>query len=170
MSNNILIDDLDALVFDFDGVLTNNLVYSDQNGNEMVSCNRSDGLGFNALNKLEKPTYILSSEKNPVVSARGVKLNIPVIQNVSDKYKALQDLAISERYSLQRILYVGNDLNDFNAMKNCGYSACPADSHPRIKEIATFVLHSNGGTGAVREILENLLKIDIMTVLYKDNY
>jgi 3-deoxy-D-manno-octulosonate 8-phosphate phosphatase (KDO 8-P phosphatase) len=163
------IDQIDALVFDFDGVLTDNHVYINQDGNEWVRCNRSDGLGFNVLTKLKKPTYILSSEKNPVVSARGKKLNIPVIQNVSNKFTALNNLVSSNNYSLKRIFYVGNDLNDFHAMSNCGYSACPADSHPKIKEIATFNLNTKGGMGIVREILENLLEQDIMYILYEEN-
>ena len=165
----LTLDNIDALVFDFDGVLTDNHVYLNQDGQEWVRCNRSDGLGFNALTKLNKPTYILSSEKNAVVSARGKKLNIPVIQNVSNKYKALEDLASSKNFSLKRIFYVGNDLNDFNAMINCGYSACPADSHPKIKETATYILNTSGGMGIVREILEDLLKQDIMTILFEEN-
>lgn len=63
-----------AAVFVFDGVLTNNLVHLDQNGNELVSCSRSDGLAFNALRKLNKTAYILSKEKNTVVSSRAKKI------------------------------------------------------------------------------------------------
>ena len=73
------------------------------------------------------------------------------------------------QFSLKRILYIGNDVNDFNAMINCGYSACPADSHPKIKEIATYNLNTNGGMGIVREILEDLLKQDIMSILFEEN-
>jgi len=66
----ISLNDIDAFVFDFDGVLTNNLVHLDQDGKEWVSCSRADGLAFDVMRKLEKPSYILSTEKNPVVSAR----------------------------------------------------------------------------------------------------
>ncbi len=75
----MLIDHIDAFVFDFDGVLTNNFVHIDQSGNEWVSCNRSDGLAFDVLRVLQKPAYILSTEKNLVVTARARKLNIPAI-------------------------------------------------------------------------------------------
>ena len=71
----ISIEKIDLIVFDFDGVLTNNKVSIDQKGNEWVSCSRGDGLGFDVLRKLNKPTYILSTEKNPVVTARGKKYN-----------------------------------------------------------------------------------------------
>ena len=119
------LDQIDAIIFDFDGVLTDNCVYLNSEGSEWVKCSRADGLGFNVLSKLEKPTYILSTEKNLVVAARGKKLNVPVIQNVSDKLKALEDLISVKDYSPKRILYVGNDLNDFYAMSICEYSACP---------------------------------------------
>ena len=66
----ISIDNIDAFIFDFDGVLTNNLVHLDQHGTESVSCSRSDGLAFEVLHKLKMPTYILSTEVNPVVTAR----------------------------------------------------------------------------------------------------
>ena len=71
----ISIEKIDLIVFDFDGVLTNNKVSIDQKGNEWVSCSRGDDLGFDVLRKLNKPTYILSTEKNPVVTARGKKYN-----------------------------------------------------------------------------------------------
>ena len=170
MKDKILtIDDIDLFVFDFDGVLTDNLVYTDQNGNEMVSCSRADGLAFDVLRKLKKPVYILSTEENTVVSARAKKLGVSVLQNVKNKEKSLGDLVERKGYKLSNIIYVGNDVNDFNAMINCGYSACPADSHPKIKEVATFNLNTNGGMGIVREILEDLLKQDIMTILFEEN-
>ena len=162
------LDQIDAIIFDFDGVLTDNCVYLNSEGSEWVKCSRADGLGFNVLSKLEKPTYILSTEKNLVVAARGKKLNVPVIQNVSDKLKALEDLISVKDYSPKRILYVGNDLNDFYAMSICEYSACPADSHQKIKDIATFVLKTNGGNGVVRDIVEDLFKLDIINILFKE--
>ena len=70
------IKNIDVFVFDFDGVLTNNMVHLDENGKEFVSCSRGDGLAFDVLRKLKKPAYILSTEKNTVVSARAKKLQI----------------------------------------------------------------------------------------------
>ena len=134
----ISLDNIDAFVFDFDGVLTNNLVHLDQNGKEWVSCSRADGLAFDVLRKLEKPSYILSTENNPVVSARAKKLKIQVLQGVKDKAGTLLALSESKGYDLNRILYVGNDLNDFHVMKICGYTACPIDSHIKIKELSNI--------------------------------
>ena len=158
---------IDLIVFDFDGVLTDNKVSLDQNGNEWVTCCRGDGLGFEVLKKLKIPVYILSTENNLVVSQRGKKLNVPVIQGVSDKSKALKELAEKLGFKFDKILYVGNDINDFYAMQLCGYSVCPHDSHPRIKEISTAVLRTCGGKGIVRELLEELLQLDFIKILYK---
>jgi 3-deoxy-D-manno-octulosonate 8-phosphate phosphatase (KDO 8-P phosphatase) len=165
---SISINNLDAFIFDFDGVLTDNLVHLDQDGKEWVSCNRSDGLGFDILKKLNKPSYIVSSEKNPVVSARAKKLKIPVLQGVEDKISAIRFLEKEYGYASERILYVGNDLNDLKAMKICGYTACPSDSHPKIKELSDIVLNKTGGSGVVRELLEDVLKINFIEILYME--
>ena len=74
---------IDALVFDFDGVLTDNRVFVDQDGKEWVGCSRADGLAFDVLRRLKKQSYILSTEKNQVVEARANKLKIPVNQGIN---------------------------------------------------------------------------------------
>lgn len=165
--NNLFLEDIDLFVFDFDGVLTDNLVYLDQNGIEAVSCSRADGLAFDVLRKLKKPVYILSTEKNTVVSTRAKKLGVPVLQSIENKEEALRDFVSRQGYQLANILYVGNDLNDYKAMKICGFTACPADSHEKIKQISTIVLTTNGGLGVVRELLEDVLNLDFIEILYK---
>ena len=160
------LNNIDAFVFDFDGVLTNNLVYINQNGEESVCCSRSDGLAFEALRKLNKPTFILSTEKNPVVTMRAKKLKIPMIQGVFNKVEALKVLAKDNNYDLKKILYVGNDLNDYLAMQVCGYTACPSDSHPMIIKIAKNILSTKGGYGVARELLEKVFNINLVDILY----
>lgn len=152
--------DLDAIVFDFDGVLTDNRVYVDTKGGETVVCNRADGLAFDAFHQMPVKVFILSSETNAVVRARADKLRVPVQHGLTDKKATLKDLCLKEKLDLARILFVGNDLNDLAAMKICGFTACPADSHPRVLEIARFPLRRKGGEGVAREILEDLLEID----------
>ena len=164
-SKKIKLDDLDALIFDFDGVLTDNKVHLDQNGNEWVSCNRSDGLAFIVLEKLKKPTYIISTEKNKVVAARAKKLKTPVLFGIQNKSEVLKKLSIKKNFNLDKTLYVGNDLNDYEAIKLCGYSACPSDSHKKIKKISTFKLDAKGGSGVVRELLEEILGLDFLKVI-----
>jgi YrbI family 3-deoxy-D-manno-octulosonate 8-phosphate phosphatase len=171
MVNKIIsFKDIDAFVFDFDGVLTNNMVYIDQNGKESVSCSRADGLAFDVMHKLQKPVYILSTEKNTVVAARAKKLKLKVFQGIGNKADVIKE--ISERYGfdLKNILYIGNDVNDYNAMKLCGYTACPSDSHKTIKEISNIILKKSGGNGVVRELLEDVFKVNFIQILYsKEN-
>jgi len=160
------LNNIDAFVFDFDGVLTNNLVHLNQDGNEWVSCSRADGLAFDVLHELGKPSYILSTEKNPVVTARANKLKITALQGIQNKAEGIKELVDREGFNLQNILYVGNDLNDYKAMQLCGYTACPSDSHEMIKSIATIVLKTEGGNGVVRELLEDVLQIDFIQILF----
>jgi len=168
MQKKILLDEIDAFIFDFDGVLTNNLVHLDESGKEWVTCSRADGLAFDVLQKLKKPAFILSTEENPVVTARAKKLKIPALQGVTNKVDALVSLSEKRGFDHSRVLYVGNDLNDFHVMQICGYAMCPADAHPRIKELATVVLAYNGGRGVVRELLEEVLELDFIEILYSE--
>jgi len=160
------INELDALVFDFDGVLTDNRVFIHQDGKESVICNRADGLAFDVLRKLDIPVYILSTETNPVVVARAKKLKVSVLHGATNKLKTLTQLCIGKKYDLKKILFVGNDLNDYYVMESCGYTACPSDSHQMIKRISTFIMSSKGGDGVVRELLEEVFKLDFIKILY----
>jgi 3-deoxy-D-manno-octulosonate 8-phosphate phosphatase (KDO 8-P phosphatase) len=162
----IKIDEIDAFIFDFDGVLTNNLVHLDKDGNEFVTCSRADGLGFNVLKILKKPTFIISTEKNAVVSARAAKLKVKVFQGVSDKTLTLKALIKKYDFSLNKVFYIGNDLNDYKIMQLCGYTACPSDSHKEIKKISSIILNSSGGNGVVRELLEDVMRVDFVETLY----
>lgn len=161
----IFINEVDAFVFDFDGVMTNNLVFIDENGKEIVCCNRADGLAFDVLRKLGKKSFILSTENNPVVAKRAKKLKISAIQGVTNKERALKELANNNCYDIKKILYLGNDLNDYDAMKICGFSVCPADSHKKIKELSDITLTTKGGQGVIRDLLENFFDIDFIEIL-----
>ena len=163
-----LLDKIDAIVFDFDGVLTNNYVYVNSDGTEFVRCSRSDGLAIDALKILKVKTLILSTESNTVVQARANKLKIPVIQNVKNKLEALNDFCNKNSCSLDGIWYVGNDVNDINVIKACGKSFCPSDSHPLVKELVNIILSKKGGDGVVRELVESTLGINVYKILYKE--
>ena len=164
----ISLGNIEAFVFDFDGVMTNNLVYLDHTGTEWVSCSRADGLAFDVLRKLQKPAYILSSEKNSVVTARANKLKITALQGFDDKVEGIKELAVREGFNLQNVLYVGNDLNDYRVMQLCGFTACPSDSHETIKSISTIELRAKGGDGVVRELLEDVLGLNFIEILYNN--
>ena len=149
----------DLLVFDFDGVLTDDKVIVSQDGTESVRCSRGDGLGIEMARKSGLKMLILSKEVNKVVSARGAKLKIEVIQGIDDKPAALKTYCKKHAISLARVMYVGNDLNDLGVMKIVGVSVAPKNSHPSVLKIASIVLKHDGGDGAVRELIENRLGI-----------
>jgi YrbI family 3-deoxy-D-manno-octulosonate 8-phosphate phosphatase len=148
--------DIDLVIFDFDGVFTDNKVITFQDGREAVVCNRSDGLGIETLRKMNKKMFILSTETNPVVSARANKLKLSAITACGDKASFLKEYLQKEGIDANRVVFLGNDLNDFDAMKLVKYPLCPNDAHPKIKEIAVRVFCKNGGDGVVRELAELL--------------
>lgn len=143
--------------FDFDGVLTDNRVYVLEDGREAVACNRADGLAFDILRDHGLPALILSTERNPVVSARAAKLRVPVLQGVADKAQALTDYCAAAGVALADVLFLGNDVNDLPALRIVGHPAAVADSHPAALRAARYVLTRRGGDGAVRELVENVL-------------
>tara|TARA_B100001123_G_C15096665_1_gene941851 strand:+ start:318 stop:791 length:474 start_codon:yes stop_codon:yes gene_type:complete len=153
----IKINSLDAIIFDFDGVLTDNKVYVFQDGKEAVKCNRADGLGFDILRENKLPVFILSTEKNEVVKFRAEKLGVPAIHGVDNKGETLKKLVDEYKFSLNKIMFVGNDLNDISAMEIVNYPVAVADAHSEIKSLSCHVLESKGGDAVVREIIESIL-------------
>ena len=162
----ISLKNLDTIFFDFDGVLTDNKVYINQQGEEMVQCNRADGLAFEVIKKLKINCFILSTEKSDIVLTRAKKLKISAFNNLSDKFLKVEELAKLKNFSISRSLYIGNDLNDYKAMNLCGYSACPSDSHKNVKGIASHLLKSKGGQGVAREVVEDVLGLNLDEILF----
>jgi YrbI family 3-deoxy-D-manno-octulosonate 8-phosphate phosphatase len=145
------------IVFDFDGVLTDNRILVFADGTEGVLCNRADGLGFDLFRHYQIPVIILSTERNKIVAARAAKLQVAFQQGLGDKKAALKEYCTKASIDLQSVLYVGNDINDLAAMQIVGHRACPADAHPKIRAICQIVLQSRGGAGVARELAESVL-------------
>ena len=146
--------DIDLIILDFDGVLTDNRVYVLEDGRETVACHRGDGWGIKLIQRAGIEVLILSTERNPVVSARAKKLEVDCIQNCPDKVKATREIIKSRGLTPARVMYVGNDTNDEGAMRFVGYPVAPCDAHPKIREIATNITDASGGYGVVREIAD----------------
>ena len=140
--------------FDFDGVFTDNMVYVMQDGSEAVRCFRSDGIGLQKLKKLEIETVIVSTEANPVVSARAAKLKIRCFQNCEDKREILETIAQEMEISLENIAYAGNDINDLECLACVGLPIVVQDAHPDVIPLAAYRTRAPGGYGAVREICD----------------
>ena len=149
--------DIDLIVYDFDGVMTDNRVIIFQDGTEAVIVNRADGLGVNHFRSLDIPQLILSTETNPVVKARAAKLHLEVIASCKDKKIALENYCAQKGYDLNRVMYIGNDLNDLEVMRIVGFPIAPADAHPKIKKIAKLVTEAKGGEGIVKELSDYLI-------------
>ena len=142
------------VAFDFDGVFTDNAVYVSQDGTESVRCVRSDGLGLQVLAALGVSTVIISTETNPVVTARSRKLSVRCIQGCQDKRAALDGVVAELDVSLHETAFVGNDINDLDCLKAVGVSIVVADAHPDIVPHALFRTRTPGGYGAVREVCD----------------
>jgi len=145
------------IVYDFDGIMTDNKVFIDQNGNEMVQVNRADGLGVAEIKKLGIKQIIISTEKNPVVSARALKLGIPCLQGIENKSLALIDYCKNNNIDLENVAYVGNDINDKNVMEIVGIKFCPSDANESILNISDHILNAKGGGGVIRELLDLII-------------
>ncbi len=150
--------EINLVILDFDGVLTDNKVYVFEDGREAVVCHRSDGWGIRMLQSAGIEVIILSTEKNAVVSARANKLNVTCIQGCEDKASAVQLIIDTRSIAPEKIMYVGNDTNDIDAMQLVGHRVAPADAHPQIQEIATTVTDSLGGQGVLRELADLLVR------------
>ena len=142
------------VVFDFDGVFTDNKVIVSEEGVESVSCNRSDGLGLHRLRELGVEAMILSTETNRVVSVRAEKLRLPCIQGCNDKLKALLSEVNGRGLNLGEVAFVGNDINDADCLSNVGCSVVVADAYEEVVPLADIVLSRRGGYGAVREFCD----------------
>lgn len=145
------------VVFDFDGVMTDDRVWVDQDGKEMVAASRRDGLGIARLRQAGIPAVVLSTETNPVVAARCRKLQLPLIQGLSDKAAALQNLMRERQVDPAQVVYLGNDINDIPSFPLVGCAVVVADAHPLARQKADLVLPEPGGHGAVRLLCDLIL-------------
>ncbi|MEU4505317.1 acylneuraminate cytidylyltransferase [Streptomyces sp. NPDC024089] len=151
------LDDIDAVVLDFDGTQTDDRVLIDADGREIVAVHRGDGLGIAALRKAGLPLLILSSEQNPVVAARAHKLRIPVLHGIDRKDLALKQWCDEQSIAPERVLYVGNDVNDLPCFALAGWPVAVASAHDSVRAAARAVTTTPGGFGAIREIAAWLL-------------
>lgn len=160
-------DKIHTIIFDFDGIFTNNKVLVSEKGIESVQCDRSDGLGLNMLNKFKiKNNWVLeclivSTEKNSVVKQRAKKLKLNCYQGVENKlnfiYEKFKD---KKTQDLNGVIYLGNDLNDLAIIKEVFFSVAPSDSHEIIKKNVDLVIDKKGGNAFVRTFIEKLIKIN----------
>jgi N-acylneuraminate cytidylyltransferase len=146
------------LVMDFDGVLSDDRVHTDQDGHEAVTTSRADGLGLSLLREQSTiQALVISREENPVVSTRCRKLGLEVFQGIGQKDQLLQTLIAERSLNPAEIVYVGNDVTDLPVYPLVGFFVAPADAQPEVLRQADLVLKHKGGRGAIRELTNQLL-------------
>lgn len=154
MLNNDILANVRLIAFDFDGVFTDNTVYVSEEGIESVRCWRSDGLGLARLSNVGVQAVIISTETNPVVTARAKKLNITCKQGVEDKATEILAICQEQQIEPRHTMFVGNDINDIPAFKSIGIPVGVANSYPEIDPYVLYHTKKPGGFGAVRELCD----------------
>jgi 3-deoxy-D-manno-octulosonate 8-phosphate phosphatase (KDO 8-P phosphatase) len=144
---------------DVDGVLTDAGMYYSETGDEWKKFNTRDGMGIKLLQRIGIITAIVTQERTKLVARRAEKLAIPELhQGVMNKLAVIREMAVRHGFSLQQVAYIGDDVNDLEALKAVGFSASPADGLPAIVAAVDYVCRKKGGEGAVREIIEMILE------------
>lgn len=154
-----LLEKVELIVFDFDGVFTDNAVWIAATGVETVRCSRSDGLGISKLRSIGIHMHILSTETNKVVSVRAEKLKLPVCQGVEDKSEGFLSICAEYGVAPANAAFMGNDINDIPALKLAGIPIAVADAHEDILPYVLLKTTRAGGYGAVRELCDQIHKI-----------
>jgi len=150
---------ISLVVMDFDGVITDNRVWVDEQGLERVASSRGDSMGMHLVRKaLPIEFMVISTETNPVVSARCKKIGVEVYQGIWQKADVLRDALQQKNIPPEEVVFIGNDVNDLGCFQAAGYAVAPADAEEEVKRSADLVLHRNGGNGAVREFCDLILQ------------
>jgi len=146
------------VVMDVDGTLTDGKVYYSKDGEELKAFNIRDGMGIELLHHYGIATCIITTETSQIVTSRASKLRIEhVILGSKNKLKDLENLCSELNISLDEVAFIGDDINDIEAIENVGFSACPSDAIKYVKEKVDYISSKEGGAGAVREIIEMIL-------------
>jgi 3-deoxy-D-manno-octulosonate 8-phosphate phosphatase (KDO 8-P phosphatase) len=143
------------LAMDVDGVLTDAGMYYSESGDELKKFNTRDGMGIKLLQAAGLVTAFITREKTAIVERRGQKLAVPEVhQGVDDKLAVLTTLAQKYGLSLDQVSYIGDDVNDLEALRAVGFSAAPADAMPSVLQAVHYICAKKGGEGAVREVAD----------------
>jgi len=145
-------------IFDIDGVMTDGRLYFSDGGEQIKAFHSRDGLGLKALMAHGIEVAVLTARRSRLAELRMAELGIArLLQGCDDKAQGLARLTADTGAAPEQTTYMGDDLVDWPAMRQCGLKLAPADAHPTIRERADFVAALPGGRGAVREACELLL-------------
>lgn len=151
--------DIKLLVIDVDGTMTDAGIYYDENGNELKKFCTKDAAGFFAAHKVGIKIMVLTGRECAATTRRMNEMKVDYLcQNIKDKVSYLNGFIEEQGLNASQIGYIGDDLNDLPAMQMVEYVACPADSCVEVKNIANYISTVKGGYGAVRDVIEHLLR------------
>src|SRR5436309_7918692 len=146
------------VAMDVDGVLTDAGMYYSESGDELKKFNTRDGMGIKLLQAADLVTAFITREKTTIVERRGQKLAVPEVhQGIDDKLEVLTTLAKKYGLSLDQVAYIGDDVNDLEALRAVSFAAAPADAMTYVLKAVHYVCKKKGGEGAVREIADLIL-------------
>ena len=149
--------EIQVLVLDVDGTLTDGKIYMSANGEIMKAFNIKDGYALARLPQLGITPVIITGRKSEIVEQRCKELKITrIYQGIEDKASKLREVCSELGVELTQCAYIGDDLNDVNCMRLCGHKACPADAVLFVREHVDYVCEAKGGDGAVREYCDYL--------------
>ena len=145
---------------DVDGVLTDGGMYYSESGDEIKKFHSRDGMGIKLLQGVGMITAFVTSEQTKLVQRRGDRLKVPEIhQGTFKKRNVLGELCAKYNLTMQQVAFIGDDVNDLEALQYVGFSVAPADAVLVVKEVVDYICERNGGAGAVREMSELILHI-----------
>ena len=153
-------NDITTFIFDVDGVLTDGTVHVSQTGEMLREMNIRDGFAMKAAIESGYHVCIISGGSNEGVRIRLRNLGITDIHLGSpDKVETFKEYIDVYKIKPEQVLYMGDDIPDYHVMQLVGLPTCPQDASPEIKEISNYISHKNGGKGAVRDVIEQVMKV-----------
>lgn len=164
-----LMNSITTFIFDVDGVLTDSSVHVTSTGVMLRTMNIRDGYAMKAAVESGYNVCVISGGSNEGVRVRLRNLGITDIHLAThDKVETFNEYTELYNIKPEQVLYMGDDIPDFHVMKLVGLPACPQDSVPEIKQIAKYISHRNGGHGAVRDVIEQVMKVQGKWMSYFD--
>jgi 3-deoxy-D-manno-octulosonate 8-phosphate phosphatase (KDO 8-P phosphatase) len=155
-----ILNDITTFIFDVDGVLTDGSVHVTDTGEMLRIMNIRDGFALKTAIENDYKVCIISGGSNDGVKTRLRNLGIyDIYMGSANKVETFSEYIDLYGLKPENILYMGDDIPDYHVMKLVGLPTCPQDAAPEIKEISKYISHKNGGKGAVREIIEQVMKV-----------
>ncbi|MFC5683910.1 KdsC family phosphatase [Flavobacterium sp. MAHUQ-51] len=155
-----LMNDITTFIFDVDGVLTDGSVFVNNDGEMLRTMNIRDGYALKAAVESGYNVCIISGGSNEGVRVRLRNLGIKDIYlGTPDKVETFDQYIDINQIQPEQVLYMGDDIPDYHVMQIVGLASCPQDAAPEIKGISKYISHKNGGKGAVRDVIEQVMKV-----------